>query len=83
MRQCCKCGGAGHLARECWHPQVRNISSAESTQVPTGSPTSSVSVNSSVSQNQHGAQQQPTVPATQMRVPRICENSEVNEDVNG
>ena len=69
------------MARDCWQPQVRNIST-DSTQVSTaqGSPTSSVSINSSVSQ-QPGAQQQSSSQTTQMRVSRICEITEVNDDL--
>ena len=60
---------------------MRNIST-DSTQVSTaqGSPTSSVSINSSVSQ-QPGAQQQSSSQTTQMRVSRICEITEVNHHV--
>ena len=81
VRQCYHCGRAGHMARDCWQPQVRNTST-DSTQVSTaqGLPTSSVSVNSSVSQ-QPGAQQQSSSQTTQMRVSRICEITEVNDDV--
>ena len=81
VRQCYHCGRAGPMARDCWQPQVRNTST-DSTQVSTaqGSPTSSLSINSSVSQ-QPGAQQQSSSQTTQMRVSRICEITEVNDDV--
>eukprot|EP00435_Cladocopium_sp_Y103_P044674 s1582_g12.t1 len=74
-RACFICGRSGHLAKDCWQ-NVRNVSADAQGSTVAGSPVSSVSGMTSVSQTQPGTQsgsQPSNLQATQHRVARICE----------